>query len=119
MYLTGPHQRTWNVRIIPSGARLASALSDLLDADMQLASKERSQSCAVSVADARGDLLYARMAGLEQMHGTLDAQALEIRQRRLAEDIVHAARERSLAGADGLRGLVERKAARQPASRPA
>jgi len=51
------------------------------------------------------------------MDRTLDAQTLEIRQRRLAEDIVHATRERSLAGADGLRGLVERKAARQPASR--
>ena len=52
------------------------------------------------------------------MHRAFHRQALEVRQRRFPKHVVHAARQRSLAGADGSRRLVQGKAARQPRARP-
>lgn len=58
------------------------------------------------------------MGGPEQVHGTLDAQVLEVRQRALVEHRAHAARQRALAGAYGTRRVVEREALVEPATRP-
>ena len=46
----------------------------------QLASQQGAQSHPVGVADPRGNLIDAFGAGAQQMHGTLDAQVLEVRQ---------------------------------------
>jgi hypothetical protein len=58
-----------------------------------MAPQQRSQGDAIGVPDARGNLVDALGAGLQQMHGTFYAEALNVGQGRLAEHRVHAARQ--------------------------
>jgi hypothetical protein len=43
------------------------------------------------------------------MHGALDAQILEVRERALAEHVIDATRQRPLARPDCARGLIKRE----------
>src|SRR5262245_12557205 len=85
----------------------ALAIAELFHARVQLASQQRPQGCAVGVTHTSGDLVDAGVARLEEMNSALDAERLEVRQRRLAEDLLHVTGERPLAGADRLCCLVE------------
>jgi len=60
--------------------------------------QERAQGYAVGVADHGGDALDVVIGGLEQMHSALHSPVLEVGQRRLAECILEAARQRAFAG---------------------
>ncbi len=54
--------------------------AQLPHAAAQLASQQGAQSHPVGVADPRSNLIDAFSAGAQQMHGTLDAQILKVRQ---------------------------------------
>ena len=55
---------------------------------------------------------------LQQMDGAFHPQALKVRQRRLPQHRVHAARKRPLAGGDRFRRFVQGEPVRQPGASP-
>src|SRR5262245_48331831 len=77
--------------------RTLGSSSNLLDALVQPPPKQRAQRDAVGVSHARGHFVDAGIRRLQKMHGALDAQALDVGQRRGAEHVLHAAGECSLA----------------------
>ena len=101
---------------IPEAPRMRAA--NLPDAMTQVTPEERPQRDAISVADARGNFIDALMARFQQMHRAFHSQTLKIGQGRLTQHRVHAARERSLAGCDGFRRLVQGEAVREPRAGP-
>src|SRR6185369_3644488 len=106
--ITGEYARGQIIR-----SRVARARSrrspNLPDSVTKLPPQQRSQRDAVGIADTRGDFVDAFLARLQEMDGPLDAQALNVRQRRHSEHRLHSARECSLARRDRFRRVVERE----------
>jgi hypothetical protein len=96
-----------SARVRGAPSRNSERSPDLPDAEIEPASQKRAQRRTLRVTDARGIVTHARPAGLQQMHRTFDAQALEVRQRRSSQHRLHKACERSLAGPDGFRRFVQ------------
>ena len=86
---------------------------------MQLPLEQRAERRTVRVTDLGSDLVDARVAGLEQVDGVLDAQPLEVGERRFPEHALHVASERPLARARCLRGVLEREASVEAPPSPA
>src|ERR1700732_3684450 len=95
------------------------ASSDLLNALPKMTPQKRPERYAVGVSDACSDLFYAFIRRFQQMYRALHTQLLEIRERRLPQDRLHAARQRSLTRSGGCSGILKRKPMRKPSSRPA
>src|SRR4029450_4035568 len=92
--------------------RLSVSLPDLRDSKLEPPPEQRSQRGAVGIAHPRGYLVDARVPGLQQVHCALNTQRLEVRERRLAEHVLHVSGERALARARGLRRVVQRESSR-------
>jgi hypothetical protein len=101
--------------------RLAAsqAPADFAHAAAEPPAQQRSQSHAFGIADFDADLIDVGLAGPEKVHRALYPQVLEEGERRLAQHALHPARQGALAGAQRLRGLVEREAFSQASARPA
>jgi len=71
------------------------------------------------IADFGGDLIDAGLAGLEQMHGALDPQILEVFERRFAQhdSPIRRASVRLLV-ASSAAGLIERESPRRDVAAP-
>src|SRR6202030_1384566 len=102
-----------------SRALLLQAAADFAHAAAELPAQQRSQSHSFGIADRGADLVDAGVAGPEKVHRALYPQVLEEGERRLAQHALHPARQGALAGAQRLRGLVEREAFSQTSARPA
>ncbi len=84
----------------------------------ELPPQQGSQRDAIGIADARGDLVDALAARLQQVHRAFHPQALEVGQRRLAQHRLHTTRERPLARRDGFRGVLQGEPLRKPGASP-
>src|SRR5436190_13200851 len=86
------------------------APAQFLHAGIEPSPQQGPQRRAVRVADFGRDLFDARVAGLQEVDGALDAQALEVVERRSSEHVVHAPRERAFARARRSRCVVRGEA---------
>jgi hypothetical protein len=99
-----------------------SGITDLhghLERERQAAERARQESRASGVTDFGSDLVDAGAARLEKMHRARYPQVLDKGERRLAQHALYPARQGALAGAQCLRGLIEREASSQASARPA
>src|SRR5450631_2238175 len=80
------------------GEPALEAAADFAHAAAKLPAQQRAQRHTFGITDFGGDLIDAGLAGLEQMHGALDPQILEVFERRFAQHALHPARQRALAG---------------------
>lgn len=75
----GSSPRADVARSVTTSSGVASP--DLPDADIEPVPQQRPQRRPILVPDARGDVVHAGAARLQEMNRALDAQRLEIRQR--------------------------------------
>ena len=100
------------------GGKSSILSANLPDPITQVTSQERSQGDAISVANTFGNLIDALIAGLQEMDRAFDPQTLKIRQRRLPQYGVHAARECPLAGCDRFRRFAQGEPVRESGAGP-
>src|ERR1700761_880049 len=93
--------------------------SEIAHAAAQTLAQQRAQGGAVDIADLGRDRLDIEPAAMEQRLRALDAQILEIRERRFAEHRLAAALQRARAGRERAGGILQRKPVLQMLARPA
>ena len=99
--------------------RRSGTCTQLPHAAAQLASQQVAKGHTVGIADLCGDLVDALAAGSQQMHRTLDAQILEVREGCLAQYALHAPRQGAFTGARCDGRIGEREPVRELLPGPA
>src|SRR5580704_4787140 len=91
--------------------------AEFADPAARLLAQERAQCDSIAVADGGGDLIDRILRRPQSVDRGLDAQILDVRQGRLAEDGADTTLESALARADTARGFLESEG-REVAARP-
>ena len=84
-----------------------SLRTNFAHAATEFAPEEIAQRNSIRIADGCGDTLNVIAGSPKQMHSALNAQILEVREGTLAEHLINATRQRSLARPDGARGVIK------------
>src|SRR5580658_9148072 len=106
--------------VASNGKQICSRSSSyLLHTNIEPPSQKKPQRSTFLVPDFCGNLFDTCLAGLQKMHGALNAQTLEIRHWRFPKDALQPPGKRPFARAYGFRSIVEGKSTCESGTRPA